>query len=175
MTLTRPMPAETFLAERHVRYEVAPHKPVFTGRAEAEVLHLPARYVVKTVMLRDRSGLIAAVLPASRRIDTDLVMKAVPDPHVRLAAESEVEEAFPGYELGALPPLPGLLGVRGLVDSDVLDRDEVAFADGTRSVSLVASPREVFWGQDVTVAPISWAPVAWREWDRRRDSVIGAA
>jgi hypothetical protein len=46
-------------------------------------------------------------------------------------------------------------GVETFVDSEVFEHDEVAFADGLQTESVIASPRELFWGQDVVVAPIS--------------------
>jgi prolyl-tRNA editing enzyme YbaK/EbsC (Cys-tRNA(Pro) deacylase) len=44
-----------------------------------------------------------------------------------LATEAELAADFPGYELGALPPLGSLLGVPPLIDPEALDHETVLF------------------------------------------------
>ena len=100
-------------------------------------------------------------------LDMHLVREATRSHDVRLATEQEIVERFPEFELGAIPPLPDLLGVPGYADPTVFEHDEAAFADGRRTESFVASPREVLWGQRVYVAPISRA----FEWAIEGDSV----
>lgn len=161
MALVEQLAAETYLKERHIRFEVAPHMGTYTAKSEAKALGLPAKYVLKAVVLRVDGDYAIAVLPASRRIDMNLMMEVIPDARARLATEDEIAARFPGFELGALPPLPGLLGVRAFVDPKVFDCDEAAFADGRQTESIIASPRELFWGEDVFVEAISRDPELW--------------
>jgi Ala-tRNA(Pro) deacylase len=155
MALAEQLPAENFLKERHISFQLHPHGKARTAKSEAEQLGLPEEYVLKIVMLRHDDGFAMAVLPASRKIDMDLLVAAVSNPTVRLATEDEIAVAFPAFELGAVPPLPDLLGVTAFVDPVVLDLREVAFADGKQTESIIADPHELFWGQYVVVAPIS--------------------
>jgi Ala-tRNA(Pro) deacylase len=171
MALVEQLPAEAYLREHHIRFEVAPHMGAYTAKSEAKALGLPADYVLKVVLLHVEDGYALAVLPASRRIDMNLVMGVVPDPRVRLATEDEITARFPEFELGAIPPLPALLGVRAYVDPTVFEPDEVAFADGRQTESFIASPRELFWGQDVFVAPISRDPEVWGPWEFEGDAI----
>jgi prolyl-tRNA editing enzyme YbaK/EbsC (Cys-tRNA(Pro) deacylase) len=60
------------------------------------------------------------------------VQAAVGDRHVRLATEEELLRDFPGFELGALPPLGSLLGAPLYVDQEVLQHETVVFAAGAR-------------------------------------------
>ncbi|MEO8322813.1 MAG: YbaK/EbsC family protein [Actinomycetota bacterium] len=170
MALVEQLPAEVHLKERHIRFEVALHRSVHTAKSEANALGLPVAYVLKVVMLRLEDAYAMAVVPASRRIDMNLVTGVIPE-GVRLATEDEIASRFPGFELGALPPLPGLLGVRAFVDPAVFDHHEVAFADGRQTESIIASPRELFWGQDVLVAPISRKPEVWGPWELEGDAI----
>ena len=55
---------------------------------------------------------------------------------MRLATETELQADFPGYELGALPPLGSLLGVPLLVDPEVLSHETVLFAGGLETESI---------------------------------------
>jgi Ala-tRNA(Pro) deacylase len=171
MALVDQLAAESYLRQRHVRFEVVPHTGTYTAKSEARALGLPTEYVLKVVMLRRDGDYAMAVVPASRRIDMNLVMSLMADVSVRLATEDEITLLFPGFELGALPPLPGLLEVPAFVDPTVLDHDEVAFADGRRTESIIASPRELFWGEDVFVASISWDPEVGGPWEFESDVI----
>ena len=171
MDLVKQLPADAYLKERHVRFEVVPHTSTYTASSEARAMGLPGDYVLKVVILRLDKGYAMAIVPASRRLDLSLVSRLFPEQVVRLATETEISAHFPGFDLGALPPLPGLLGLRAYVDPTVLDRDEVAFADGSRTESIVASPRELFWGEDVFVAPISRELEVWGPWGFEGDAI----
>jgi len=155
VALVEQLPAETYLKERGVRIEVIPHTQVQSAVDEAGVMGLPAGCVLKVVILRFDDDYAMAVLPASHRIDMSLVREIAPDQDVRLATEGEIESRFPDFDLGALPPLPGLLGVRAYVDPTAFDHYEVAFADGRQTESIIASSRELFWGEDALVEPIA--------------------
>ena len=158
MALVEQLPVEAYLRDRHIRFEVAPHAYAYTARSEARALGLPSDRVLKTVVLRLDEGYVIGVVPASRRLNLNLVKRAAPRAQIRLATEDEIGSRFSVFELGALPPLPGILGVRAFVDPTVFDQDEVAFADGKHTESIIASPREMFWGEDAYVASISQKP-----------------
>lgn len=165
MVLVEQLPVHTYLQRRGIFFETVPHVTTETAMAEARALSLPGETVLKAVVLRTDEGFAMAILPASRRIDMNLVMQSVTDPRVRLATEEEIASAFPGYELGAFPPIPDVLGIPGFVDPTVFDNEEAAFADGLRTESLIANVRELFWGQDVTVVPISMPYEVHPVWD----------
>jgi prolyl-tRNA editing enzyme YbaK/EbsC (Cys-tRNA(Pro) deacylase) len=131
------------LIGRGVRFEVIPHRRAFTSIQEARELGVAADEVLKTVGLRSKGKYVLAVVPASRRLELRLVRESLDDPDARLASEAELAADFPGYELGALPPLGSLLGVPLLVDPEVLehglvvrgrDRDRVGPGRGGRAV-----------------------------------------
>jgi Ala-tRNA(Pro) deacylase len=96
-----------------------------------------------------------AVVAASRRLDLRRARQALEDPRARLATEAELQADFPGYELGALPPLGSLLGVPLLVDPKVLDHELVVFAAGTETESVRAAASELFRNQPLAVLPLT--------------------
>ena len=162
MALVQVIPVEAYLKSRRIYYEIAPHESTETTAAEARVLGIPPRDVLKAVLLRIDDAYALAIIPASERLDLHLLDRAA-GAHVRLANEAEIQAHFPDFELGAIPPIPGVLGVKGYVDPSVLEHDEVAFADGRRTESMIASARELLWGEDVIVAPILRRPApAWQ-------------
>jgi Ala-tRNA(Pro) deacylase len=58
--------------------------------------------------VRAAGGYALVAVPATGRLDMHLVQAAVGDRRVRLATEEEPRRDFPGFELGALPPLGSL-------------------------------------------------------------------
>ncbi len=151
-----------YLAERGVAFEVVPHRRTFTSMQEARALHVEADEVIKTVALRTRDKYALAVIPASCRLDMRLVRDALDDPAARLATEGELLADFPGYELGALPPLGSLLGTPMLLDPEVLGHETVVFAGGVETESIIAGTSELFRDEPVAILPLS-----------RRDQRVG--
>src|SRR6266511_4458386 len=89
---------------------------VLSASQEADVLGVGSTAVVKTVVLATADCCWLAVIPASCRVDLHRVRDVLCHSTVRLASEEELLAAFPRYELSALPPLGGLLGVPALMD-----------------------------------------------------------
>jgi Ala-tRNA(Pro) deacylase len=144
-----------YLDERGVGFEVVPHRRALTSLQEARELGLAAEEVVKTVALWTGGKYALAVVPASRRLELRLVHQALEDPGARLASEAELQADFPGYELGALPPLGSLLGVPLLVDPEVLEHEVVVFAAGTETESVRATTAELFADEPLAVLPLT--------------------
>ena len=83
------------------------------------------------------------------------VAKALGAKHVRLASEEEIEKSFPGYELGALPPIGSLFGIQTFVDPDVMEHDTVVFAAGSQMESVKLRTEDLFRDEPVTIAPLT--------------------
>src|SRR6266513_3737746 len=88
-----------------VPFEPIAHQQAYTSIDEARALGIEASEVLKTVAVRLGGGYALMAIPATGRLDMHLVQEAVGDRHVRLATEQELRRDFPGFELGALPPL----------------------------------------------------------------------
>ena len=144
-----------YLTERGVAFEVVAHRRAFTSLQEARELGVAADEVLKTVAVRTRGKYALAVVPASRRLDLRLVRESLDDPDARLASEAELQTDFPGYELGALPPLGSLLGVRMLVDPEVLSQETVLFAAGTETESIRVRAGELFRDEPLTLRQLT--------------------
>jgi Ala-tRNA(Pro) deacylase len=141
-----------------LRFEVLPHARAFTAVGEAITLGVPTEEVIKGVVLDIGTGHALAILPASRRLDLDLVRQALGEPHVGLATEDEIERDYPEFELGAIPPLPSLLHVPVVIDPTVFEHARVTFAAGTTKESVRVDPEHLFTGATITVAPVTRPP-----------------
>ena len=144
-----------YLTERGVAFEVVPHRRTFTSLQEAREVGVAADEVLKTVALWTGGMYVLGVVPASRRLDLRLVCQALEDPATRLATETELQADFPGYELGALPPLGSLLGVPLLVDPEVLTHEVVVFAAGTETESVRVAAAGLFRDEPIAVLPLT--------------------
>jgi prolyl-tRNA editing enzyme YbaK/EbsC (Cys-tRNA(Pro) deacylase) len=154
MALIASLVAE-YLRFRKIPYTRVSHLRAVTCLEEARALEVPADEVLKTVIIDAAGGHVLAVIPASRRLDMRKLRKALDDPHASLATESELGQDFTGYELGAMPPLGGLVGARTVVDPQALEHQSVLFAAGSQTDSIAACPADLFASEDTVVAPIS--------------------
>jgi Ala-tRNA(Pro) deacylase len=95
---------ESYLKIADVDYDVVVHGPTQTAYASARAAHLPAAQVVKSVLLKDKSGdrYVMALLPASHRLKLDWVSEVL-GCELALAAEPEIETKFPDCVSGAVP------------------------------------------------------------------------
>lgn len=142
------------LERQGVDYEVLLHEPAETGQAEARALGIPEDEVVKTVVLDLRTGHAFAVLPVSCRLDLDLVRKAIDSRHVQLSSEETIARDYPEFELGAVPPLGAMVRTPLIVDTSVVDHEEVVFAGGEQTASIRMRTADLFAASTIRVAPI---------------------
>jgi Ala-tRNA(Pro) deacylase len=143
------------LEGRGVPFEVVQHEQAYTSIDEALSLGLSADEVLKVVVLDTEHGHALVVAPGSRRLHMKQVLRAVGDKHARLATEEEIERDFPGYELGAIPPLGSLFGIPTLVDPEVMEHDTVVFAAGTQTQSVKVRTEDLFRDEPVTVVSVT--------------------
>jgi Ala-tRNA(Pro) deacylase len=130
------------------------HQQAYTSIDEARALGIEASEVVKTVAVRVAGGYALMAVPATGRLDMHLVQAAVGDRHVRLATEEELLRDFPGFELGALPPLGSLLGAPLYVDQEVLQHETVVFAAGSQTESVQLKTADLLQHEKATLLPL---------------------
>src|SRR5690348_17373795 len=131
------------------------HQQAYTSIDEARALGIEASEVVKTVAMRVAGGYALMAVPATCRLVMHLVQAAVRDRHVRLATEEELLRDFPGFELGALPPLGSLLGAPLYVDQEVLRHETVVFAAGSQTASVQLNTADLLQHEQATPLPLT--------------------
>lgn len=130
------MPArklKRFLDDRGIKYVSIRHSPAYTAQEIAASAHVPGKELAKTVMVRLDGTLALAVLPASRRVDFDLLREATGAHEVALAGEAEFRDRFPECEVGAMPPFGNLYGMRTYVAGSLAEDEEIVFNAGTHT------------------------------------------
>ena len=128
------MPAKKlkeFLDSHNVKYISITHSFAFTAQEIAAAAHIPGKELAKTVIVKIDNTMAMAVLPASHRVDFDLLKHAAEASSIDLAGEMEFEEMFSECEVGAMPPFGNLYGMDVFVSSALAEDEEIAFNAGT--------------------------------------------
>jgi Ala-tRNA(Pro) deacylase len=123
-----------FLETNKVPYSVHSHPQAYTAQEIASLAHVTGRMLAKVVMVRAGDDLLMLVLPADHRVDLDRVTR-VAGREVRLATEAEFRDAFPGCDVGAMPPFGNLFGIPIWVDRSLEQDDEIVFNAGTHTLT----------------------------------------
>jgi Ala-tRNA(Pro) deacylase len=143
----------SFLDDAGIAYEVVAHDPTFTAQDEAQAAHIDPPAMAKTIVLHDEERFILAAIPASRTLDLNRCRAALgASPHLRLAAEDEIAQAFGQFEVGAIPPLG--VDVPEVVDVRLLYRERIGCAAGDHSHSVLIDPRDLVRLAEPRVADI---------------------
>lgn len=120
-----------FLDENHAEYTHTVHPLAFTAREVASAEHLPPREIAKAVVVFGDDGYHMMVVPANRLVDFQELRLSLGLTHARMATEEELGRLFPDCELGAMPAMGNLYGMRVYLDSSLAGEDTIAFNGGT--------------------------------------------
>lgn len=120
-----------YLNENNVKYIKISHSPAYTAQEIAASIHTPGKELAKTVIVKVRDGYAMAVLPATHRINFDLLKKVMGTEAIRLADEKEFKDIFLDCEVGAMPPFGNLYNLPVYVASALSEDKEIVFNAGT--------------------------------------------
>ena len=123
------MRIDQFLSNRGVSYDLIPHRDTYGAQRLASLLHVSGREVAKTVLLRADQGYayFVAVLPAHKKIDFEMLSRAIGGSRIEMATEFEIADHCPDCEIAALPPFGSQYGMRTIVDRSLVDDEEIVF------------------------------------------------
>jgi len=122
-----------YLDKFEVPYITITHSQAFTAQKVAASAHIPGKNMVKTVMVVINGQMAMAVLPASYRVDFNLLKEITGEGTVRLASETEFKDMFPDCEVGAMPPFGNLYNLDVFSAVALTEDDEIAFNAGNHS------------------------------------------
>jgi Ala-tRNA(Pro) deacylase len=151
------MKLKRFLDENQVRYVSIQHSPAYTAQEIAASAHIPGRELAKTVMVKIDGQMAMAVLPATKKLDLELLQRAAGGKVAALAGEKEFQSMFPDCEAGAMPPFGNLYGLKVYADELLTHDVSIAFNAGTHAELIQMSYADfVHWVQPV-IAPLARA------------------
>ena len=130
------MPAKKlkdFLNENNVKYVTMNHSTAYTAQEIAAAAHIPGKELAKTVMVKIDAKMAMAVLPASYKVDFNLLKEAAGASKVELATEQEFKDMFPECEVGAMPPFGNLWDMDVYAAKSLAEDEEIAFNAGSHT------------------------------------------
>lgn len=122
-----------FLDQNGVRWVSIVHSPAYTAQEVAASAHVKGKDLAKTVMVSVDGKPVMIVLPASQRVDFQVLREVTGGQNVVLASEAEFRELFPDCEAGAMPPFGNLYGMDVYVSPKLAEDDEIAFNAGSHT------------------------------------------
>jgi Ala-tRNA(Pro) deacylase len=129
--MTIPARVREWLDQQQVRYEIIPHREVYTAQEVAGATHIPGRAYAKVVILKGRQGLMMAVLPAMCRLDIVRMRHVVNDSTASLDPEADFAQTFAGCEPGAMPAFGNLYGIPVYCDQHLTRETTITFPAGS--------------------------------------------
>jgi Ala-tRNA(Pro) deacylase len=130
------MPAQIvkeYLDQNNIKYVSIKHSKAYTAQEIAASAHIDGRKIAKTVVLKVDGKLLFAVLPATYKVDFDLLRESLGNENVRLANEQEFKDKCPGCEVGAMPPFGNLFNIDTYVAATLVEEEEIAFNAGNHT------------------------------------------
>ena len=121
--------AKEFLDRNGVRYVTIKHSPAFTAQEIAASAHIPGEEMAKTVIVKIDGEMAMAVVPASFKVDLDMMQGLLQVKNV----EREFEDLFPECEVGAMPPFGNLYGLETFVSEALAEDVEIVFNAGSHT------------------------------------------
>lgn len=122
-----------FLDSHRIMYVLIIHSPAYTAQQIAASAHIPGKELAKTVMIKTDGKIAMAVLPASSKVDFDLLQKTAGVDKVELADEGEFKGLFPECETGAMPPFGNLYEMEVFVAEVLTEDEEIVFNAGSHT------------------------------------------
>ena len=133
---------KTLLAKHKIRYTTRKHPVAYTAQEIAAAEHIPGKQLAKCVLLKTNKGFFLAVLPAIYLVDLAKLKTLLRATKVGLASESDIKQAFPDVEVGAMPPFGNLYNVPTVVDKRLAESEQMVCNAGTHAETLTVRYRD---------------------------------
>jgi Ala-tRNA(Pro) deacylase len=103
-----------YLENQGVKYVTINHVMAYTAQQIASTTHIKGKELAKTVMVKIDGKMAMVVLPASFKVDLELV-----------------KSMFPECDPGAMPPFGNLYGMDVYMEEKLVEDEEIAFNAGS--------------------------------------------
>ena len=131
-------PASIALEKLNIPHQVFRHeKPLMSFEQAAEERKQRPEQIVRSILFQIRPEEFVMVLVAGReQVDWRKLRQLVGRSRVRMATEEEVLEVT-GYRVGTVSPFGLKNQVKILIDSSVLQEEEVSLGSGARQIAVI--------------------------------------
>lgn len=109
---------QIYLKQHEIKYRLITHLHTGSSMESAEQAHVPGDALAKGILVSiENDGYRLVVVPSDYHIELESLRKILKQ-EVELAAENELAECFPDCEVGAVPPLGHVYGIKTLWDPE---------------------------------------------------------
>ena len=123
------------LDEAEIKYEVIPHRVVFTAFDLAQTTGAKIQEITKTLLLKADKGYILTLLPANANLDLDKLKKLVKAKKIKFVNEKEMVKNLK-IKAGAIHPFGSLFKLQIFVDNKVAKLKTAFFQPGSYTESI---------------------------------------
>lgn len=116
-----------YLDSQNIKYVTISHPLTYTSQQTAYSSHIRGKELAKTVMVKIDGKMAMVVLPASYKVDLELLKKSAGANTVALATEAEFQNLFAECDAGAMPPFGNLYGMEVYAEEKLAEDEEIAF------------------------------------------------
>jgi Ala-tRNA(Pro) deacylase len=127
-----------YLRSQCVAFEAFLHFPASSATRLAGHMHVPGRYVLKSVLLEAQGVYLLAVLPATKAINLERFshILGLGADDVKLATAGELERIFRDCEPGTIPQFGRLYGLRTVADVSLEGAGVLVFRTNSRHLGI---------------------------------------
>ena len=135
-----------YLREHHAAHEIIEHPAAYSAQRMAQAVHVSGDKVAKSVVLKAERGFCyyLAVVPATARVDLEMVRGAMGAGQVDLASEEEITARCRDCEVGAMPPFGSQMGMETIVDESLAWAGEIVFEANTHQQAIRMKYRDYY-------------------------------
>jgi len=135
-----------FLTENKARYEIIPHRTVYTAYDKAATLKLKPNIIGKTLVLKMDKLISVVLIPGNKNLDKNKFKKIANDwqkkkeekpvKKVDFISEKIMKNKFKGVKIGAIPPFGNLWKLPTFIDKGLLKNPKILINGGDYNFSI---------------------------------------
>ncbi len=132
-----------------ISYEVIEHEPVFTSADAAKVRDTSPSDGAKALVFVADKNPILVVLPGDKKVDTKIFKKIFNIKDLFMADKEKVCEVTT-LEVGSIPPIGKVLGLKSYYDAVFKEKDVVVFNAGSHTKSIKMKAKDLITCEEPT-------------------------
>lgn len=129
------------LDQAKVKYEIVPHRKVYTAFDLANTLKLKLSEIVKTLLVKSDKDYYLVVMPAHYRLDLSKLKKILQAKKINIAQENVMQKVFK-VKPGAMTPFGFMHKTRVLMDKSLNKSTKVLFSSGSFTESIAMKVKD---------------------------------
>ncbi len=134
--MSLPKKLEKILDEAKVKYEVVPHRIVYTAFDRAATLKAKVTEVAKTLVLKSDKGPLMVILSAGHQLDLTKLTKLAKAKKIRIPSEKDIVTIL-SMKKGSVISFASLYGLPLYVEKQFLKNKRGIFSGGSFKESIV--------------------------------------